>query len=212
MQYNVLIKPDSSEHLEEELKNLDLNPKTPSKNANLWTNLKHADDEETVESSQSRPVPQHFDLEDDCFGGEAAIADLSEELTPNRQRILKARRNKAQTADCEENLEEAKPDEKTDDDFLAACAALRKQILDKKPTDTDVTEEELNTVIETKDNCDVESKETTKVSSDDTLGNVDETQRKIKTCPVEQLNSDELATTLIKLDKEYLLASSSKAG
>lgn len=182
--------------LEEHLQNLDLNPKTPSKNADLWRNLKHADDEET---SNSRPIPQHFDIADDCFGGEDTSIDLSEKLTPNRQGILKARRNKTQTTDCEKNLEE----EKSEDDFLAACAALRKQILDKKPIDTE----------ETKDNCEIESTqtlETTQVSSDDssnTLCNAEETQPQINVCSVEL---EHISTKSEK--KEYLLASSSRAG
>lgn len=89
-----------------------------SKKTNPWALLKHVDDQKVIES---RPIPRHFDVTDDCFFEDDCFSeDCKQEILSLEQKI-----------DTESKIEDQKLalQEEGKDDFLAACAVLKEQIL-----------------------------------------------------------------------------------
>lgn len=152
-----------------------LNAKPTSKNANLWANLKHADDEEIEAPSESRPLPQHFDITaDDCFAVETPCGDNNEKEETPKKLVAKRSITKPKTVPAEDVLKEDEVE-----DFLASCAALKRQILNVN-----------------------QSSGMAEPIGDETLQKID----------ASATNEDSSKTTTLSDKKDFLLASSSKAG
>lgn len=134
IQFNT--SPPKSVNKEQETRSIkkEDKPETHSRNSvktrksNPWADLKPTDNNK---SNASRPIPQHFDVSSDCF---AEADSIFEDV----HKIVNLTNLESVTEDKIPVLET----EKKEDDFLAACVALKKQILlNKQPNDDSVLKE-----------------------------------------------------------------------
>lgn len=190
-----------------------------TKKSNPWANLIPADNKK---SNESRPIPQHFDVSSDCFAEEDNIFEDQHKI----ENLINP----------DSGPEEKKPvleTEKKEDDFLAACVALKKQILlNKQPNDDIIALKEPNSLTQSletvseklakvdlgTDEVSNKSLEKTKVDELNQVSIVESAEDKEKeekelsSCDEKRKKEDEAECSTKSDTKGVLLASSSRGG